>query len=330
MQMLANLGSGIVLNNQLIPNTRDGGNHPQPCDVYEPNGTIRAFIVALHGGGGTKEQFAASLGVLLGLPVSSSKVAWNVLQTWGVALIVPQGSHCSPSNEGPWNPNGVNTVSAEYPNGIGAWSNRSFWSGADDPQFTKDAAAWGAARYGSGALRILAGHSAGGIMVNRKWYEHSLSGGYTTYVAASGPAAAYYRDNPSTPVIVKPFLGHFGALDTNLQIDGGKFYNDTWELSQPTKAWVQIPNYLVGELQQLQARVTAYNAQHSLAPQTVTRAAGVTTAAAGGGTVTTWSYSGGANVVRLYSAAAHSTRDLQRCSGRRLIVDWMVFAFQNA
>lgn len=331
------VAQGTVLTDIQIPNTRDGGFHPHLCDLYEPAGNIIACIAALHGGGGTKRQFAASLGVLAGgATPTTTTVNWRALLYWRCALLVPQGRYCTGVDPGlgagnnPWNPNDVTVVSDLFPNGIPNWSNWVFWSGVDDPQFVKDIAAWMADRYGT-VLRILAGHSSGGIMVNRAWAEHAPPGGFSVYCTTSGPAAEHYRSNPVTPVIVKPLLSQFGAQDTTLQISDGRFYSDPWSLSNPTVANVYIPPLVIGELTRLQFRVNAYNAANSMPPETVRVEDGVTEPCPSPGTGfrTTWRYSDNANIVRLIHDAGHDSKSMQRANGRGHIGDWMAFALAN-
>lgn len=333
-RILAKQKLGTVEVDQQIANTRDGGQHPHEIDIYIPAGGFDTVIVALHGGGGAKGQYAAALGILTSFPQTADVVVWGALTNkyWRCALIVPQGQHCKgvdpelgPGNN-PFNPLDVNTVSDEYPRGIPTWSNHVMWSSVDDMQFLKDMAAYIEGRW-PGKTKILGGHSNGGIMANRMWYEDPTHFDY--YCGTSGPAGIYHRQVSSPPpAIVKPFLGIYGAQDTNLSITDGRFYNDTWQLSQLSKAFVQFPALVIGELDQLQFRVDAYNDAHGLPPETVEIADGVDKSAFVG-SVRVWSYSGGANRVQLYDSADHSSKELQLCAGRRHVGDWCLFALLN-
>lgn len=325
---------GTVEADVQIANTRDGGLHPHKFDVYIPIGGVDNVIVPLHGGGGSKSQYTGALGIILAYPPSVSTVVWGALSNkyWSCALVVPQGQHCKGvdpalgAGNNPFNPHDVNTVSDQYPFGIATWSNHVMWSSVDDMQFLTDLAAYVSGRW-PGANKILAGHSNGGMMVNRVWYEAPTL--FDHYCGTSGPASNYHRLLPSPPPgTVKPFLGIFGAMDTNLSISGGRFYNDTWQLSQFSQAFVEIPALLVGELQQLQVRVNAYNTAHSLPAETVLVEDGEDRSASIG-SVRVWKYSGGRNRVQLYDSADHSTKQLQQCAGRRHVGDWCLFARLN-
>lgn len=324
-----------------IPNTRygtvsaqagDEANHPHLCDVYKPGGVIRAVMVALHGGGGDKTQYAGSLGVLKGDPPSYSKVNWGLLEQARCALIVPQGQHCSGVNalwgagSNPWNPNDVDTPAAKV------WSSRVIWSGVDDVQFLRDMAGWIISTFGSDKTRVLVGHSAGGMMVCRMWYEHvSLATGYHAYCSSSSTPSAYFRDTaPTPPIDARPFAVEFGAQDANLGFapDGTHFDDATLYLTaNPTPAWVSWPSppALMGAIQTHQARVDAYNAQHSLSSETITTGNGTTTPAASG-TKTDWTNSNGQMRMRLDSDADHSNANQQAATGQKQLASWALFA----
>jgi hypothetical protein len=336
--------AGTLLLDQQIPNTRYGtpsavaGDEPfhrHLIDIYEPQGDITMAIVPLHGGGGTKYQYAAALGILRSFPPTPDGVSWGALEAFNTVLLVPQGQACHGvdpawgAGNNPWNPDDVDTFSASYPIGIPTWSNHTMWSGVDDMQFVKDIAAFIANRYGA-VLRVLTGHSNGGIMSNEAWYQHE-TGMFNVYCGTSGPASIYRRDvNPTPPSTVRPFCGFFGNLDTNLQIYPGHWQDPQWQLSQLSKAMVAYPfrPYIVGEMYQLQTRVNAYNAAHSLPAETVNFSDGVVSTVHVG-TCTTWTYSGGANIVKLYSDSDHATKDLEKCAGHGHITDWALFALSN-
>lgn len=342
MKLLARIPPGTLLVDQQIQNSRFGTAQQQPGDellhrhkftLYEPRGPVLSAMVALHGGGGNQFQYAGSLAVLTGFPVTVEAVRWPVLEVARCALIVPQAlppvglEPLWGAGANPWNEPDVDTRSAQYPDGVPLWPNRAFWGTVDTPQFLRDLAVWINARYGSGVLRILAGHSAGGIMVNRMWQEHVPSAGYTNYCVTSASASVFYAG--ALPTVKRPYHATFGALDTNLGISGGNFPNATYTIQgNPTIAWTSWPAapQLVGGLQLLQARVDAYNAQESLPAETIAEGDGVTAPVATG-LLKTWAGSGGANVVRLASAADHSNQVLQRCVGKLQLVEWCTWAY---
>lgn len=323
-----------------IPNTRfgtggaqdgDQANHPHLCDVYTPGGTIRTVMVALHGGGGTKQQYAGSLNVLLGDPPSYGRINWGLLQKARCALVVPQGQACTGVNalwgagNNPWNPSDVSEPL------VRAWSSRVFWSGHDDPQFLRDMAAWIIATFGADKKRVLVGHSAGGMMVCRAWAEHaSLATGYHAYCTSSATPSAYFRDvAPTPPADARPFAADFGAQDTNLAIapDGAGFDAASLFLSaNPTDAWVSWPDQpeLNGPIAAHQARVNAYNTQAALPPESVSIGSGTTSAAAIG-TKTEWVNAGGKMRLRMLSAADHSNRSQQEAAGQDQLLVWSLF-----
>lgn len=326
---------GTMLLNQQIPNTRYGTPQQQPydkplhdnlIDIYEPPGTINLAMTMLHGGGASKGQYAASLTIISG-PQTLDTVNWPALMQVGAAAWFIQGMHCTPANAGPWNPNGVDTVSAQYPNGIAGWSNRAYWSGNDDPQLLVDIAIAQSQRY-SNVFKVLCGHSEGGMMMQRAWYEHA-AGGFNCYCGSSSPVNSYYLGNPALPAVPKPMRTQFGLQDDNIGIAGGHFFDPTWVGGKnPTKSQAQTPVLSIGDFAQLQTRVNAYNTFHSRPAETVREGDGVTAPCAVG-TVTTWTYCGGAMQMLVYSNATHSTKTQQACAHKRMFTDFAVFALQN-
>lgn len=324
-----------------IPNTRygtggaqagDQANHPHACDVYVPGVTIRSVLVALHGGGGDKAQYAGSLGILKGDPPSYSKVNWGMLEQARCAVIIPQGMACHGvdshwgAGNNPWNPDDVDTSAAKV------FSSRVLWSGVDDPQFLKDMATWIATTFGSDKKRVLVGHSAGAMMVCRVWQEQStLATGYHVFGTSSGTPSAYYRDTaPSPPSDIRPFAADFGGQDSNLGFapDSSNFGLSTLHLSaNPTPAWTSwpFPPALIGAVETHQARVNAFNTANSLPAETITTGNGATSPAAVG-TKTEWINCGGKMRMRLLSDADHSNTSQQTCSGQKQILAWALFA----
>jgi hypothetical protein len=326
---------GTLLLNQQIPNTRYGTPQQQPydlpfhvqlVDIYEPNGPIDLAMLMLHGGAGYKAQYAAALGILIGVP-SVDNVRWHILEHVNAAAWFAQGSHCTKANAGPWNPNGVDTVSAQYPNGVAGWSSHAYWSGADDPQFAKDVATAMRSRYGS-VFRVCCGHSEGGMMTQRIWAEQSI-GGFNCFCVSSGPANHWYLSNPTLPQIPMPFRAQFGLQDDNIGIAGGHFLDQTWVGSKnPTVSQAEFPVISISDFYRLQTRVDAYNTFYGRPAETVNWNDGVTVAAKIG-TKTTWTYCGGAMQLVLYSDAQHSTKSHQACAGHGMFTDFAIFALQN-
>lgn len=324
--ILAQSNPGTVVLNQAIPNTRDGGNHPHLVDIYIPVSYDEA-LVCLHGGTGTKENFARNLRITSGEVPSVANVRWTSVNRIGALLVVPQGQHCNLGNAGPWNPQGANTVSETYPNGVATWSNWNMWSGADDPQFLKDLSTWLAATYPAATKRALCGHSNGGMMAHRMWYEAQAS--YTHYCTLSGPAPHYLSTIPA-PATGAPFFMQFGAKDTNLGIldglagPGPHFYEEQYAGSLETLS-VADYNYplmgrYVGALRQLQVQVTA------IGGGTIDAGDGAVTATSGtpAGTRTDWIYWLGKVHLRLLSEAGHDLTSHQNQNGSILAM-WALF-----
>lgn len=328
--------TGTLLLNQQIENTRYGTLNQQPydqpfhqqlVDIYEPPGPINVALHMKHGGAATKGQYAAAMGVLQGAPTLAN-VNFRMLQMLTAAVWFSQGSHCTKDNAGPWNPNGVDTVSAQYPFGVSGWSNHEYWSGADDPQFTIDVANAMTARYGA-VFKVDCGHSEGGILTQRSWYERK-TGGFACFCTSSGPASHYYIDvDPTLPSVPRPCRTQFGLQDDNIGIAGGHFLDPTWIGGKnPTLSQAEFPIILISDFHQLQTRVNAFNTHYGLPAETVSYADGVTVPV-NIGTKTTWTYSGGAQQLVLYSAAQHSTKTHQACAGHFMLIDFALFALSN-
>jgi len=345
-QALASVLPGTLLLNFKIPNTRYGTGaqtatdepyHPHLCDLYEPRGLINFAFVLAHGGSGSKEEVAISWGIKIGTgPATVKAVRWSILANRKCAVLVPQGGHLDGTVTA-LNPTGINTERAQNQfQGVATWSNHCMNSGRDDVQFAKDAAVWLHDRYGS-VFRIFGGHSNGGMMAHRCWTEH-LSGMYNCYAATSGAASDYYLDNPTMPAIVKPMYQQFGALDTTLQVYPGRFFDATLTQADThvSVADVTIPVKWIGPFERFKSQVAAYNTYKSLPAETVSatvdgvKVVQVDLSLTGGaGTQTTWTYCGGAMVLRLLSAASHKVKSMQAATKRTLFGDFMTFAAQN-
>ena len=335
--MLLRVPPGTVLQNAQITNTRYGTGgatpadqalHPHLVDAYVPSGFVKLALVLLHGAGGRKGHFAANLGLLFG-PLSGgpSAVNWNLLSYYGMAVFIPQGQYCHGvdaawgAGGNPYNPNDVTTISANNPQGVPTWDNRVMLSRYDDRQFLLDLAAWIQSQVGVTG-RILAGHSNGGMMANRMWYEHQPYS-YHAYASASGPPSVYYRDvAPSPPAVVVPLFEQHAAMDTNIGIAGGHFQDATWTLSQASVAYPVFPAHatVIGAWQQFQRRIDAFDAYSALPPETPSYGGGVVTNVAIG-TRTDWSAGNGGQRLRLYSDAAHGITTQQKANARKWVSD---------
>lgn len=323
LTLLAVGNPGTIVRDALIPNTRDGGNHPHLVNIFVPQVYDKA-VVCLHGGGGTKGSFMSACGLLTGSTISIETVKWSVLNARAAIAIFPQGQHCNPSNAGPWNPNGVDTVSALYPSGVGTWSNRHMWSGADDPQFLIDLSTYIDDEYPAATAKVLAGHSNGGMMVNRAWYE--LPDSYTHFCSVSGPAAMYY-DTAALPTTVRPFASWIGDNDIVIGIkdgragEGNHFEDDEWlqQIEQTSQANVDFPGLgsWVGELKQMQRRLTAIGGG--------TLGDGVVQLANNVGTRTEWEKYAGQILLRRMSWPQHGLQFFNVADGNTF-VRWCLFA----
>jgi hypothetical protein len=333
---------GTLLLDQFIPDTVNGGFHPQPVDVYIPQGTIKACALCLHGASGEpdpKWSYSQQMLVHSGTQPTVLGTNWRSLsKAFGnqpMAVIFAKGGHCSPDNYGsPYNPNNANTVSANNPYGVATWNNHVMYSGYLDIDMIADAPAYIQSLFGSVA-RIYIGHSNGGMMGQRRWAEH-VAGQFNVYCTSSGPFSQYYIDNPPAPAIPKPTLSIIGQVDTILNVTDGPngpgdhFYDQTWAqaVAQTSVADVQLPTNWISEWFGYQTRVNAYNTFKGLPPQTILPSDGVVTNIAIGHQ-TKWTDQSGANVLVLLSASNHQVRSMQKVLNTGLLGLMAAFAFAN-
>lgn len=216
MEMLCGVGPGTLVRNMRVPDsTQPGINHPHTVDVFVPPGALLDVFVLLHGAGGTKERFARSAGVLKSATVASRYVDWDFLATLQVAAVFPMGQRCT-GNQGPFNPYGINTVTDKQPDGVRTWSNRVMWSGANDLQFLRDLVTVLTGMFPN-IRTTLAGHSNGGMMAQRTWYEEPTL--FDCFASIAGPAAIDYDPVYGTlplPTIKRPFYEQIGEQDNNI------------------------------------------------------------------------------------------------------------------
>lgn len=222
--MLLTAPPGFLYPNVAIPDLTNGGFHPQLTDIYVPPnlpsgapGYLSATVF-LHGGSGTKENFARNLLVTFSLQPSLFTVNWAMLIGWKMIAVFPQGQACTGITN-PWNPRGVDTRNSQNNFlGVPTWTNRAMYSQADDVAFLKDLSSYITTTFGHVAKNLF-GHSNGGMMVNRMWYEAPNQ--YKHYGVCSGPASSYYITNSALPANNPPFWGQFGAIDSVLDLSDG-------------------------------------------------------------------------------------------------------------
>lgn len=176
-----------------------GGGFPHLADLLIPRGAssrTRA-IVALHGGGGTKEQFAYTLGIKhTDLPGYDDGYRESWLEQRDVALIFVQG-RAIPSQPQTF-----------------TWSNTIMSSGVDDASMLVHLAERLRQEEGFEAVYLM-GHSMGGSMTNRMWCEHP--GSFDGYGSSAGPMSNDVWATCS-PAVFRPYLHVTGLNDRVLQI----------------------------------------------------------------------------------------------------------------
>lgn len=322
IQALGYVTPGTVLLNQSIPKA-GGGFWPHPVDLYIPRGAPRRAVVVLHGGTGTKAQAAYVSRVMRGKTPTPTPadVNWTLLEFWNVIAVFPQGQACLTSNatDNPWNPNGVDTVSADYPAGNRNWSNDLYWSGYDDLSMLEDLREMILDAYVSVLKVHLIGHSSGGTMVRRMLRERPV---YDHHGITSGPVPSRMHANAFAPSTVKPLWVQHGRLDENLGIyngtagPGDHWLDTLWdqqpqglskasvEGSMVGSVWVPELTNFVAERLEFQEAIDAWNTQESDPPETFDEGDYVSEAT-NYGTLRTWTYGNGRMVLRLLSGSTH-------------------------
>jgi len=320
--VLAQVGGGTLLLNQQIANTRDGGNHPHLIDYYVPVGTVSSAMVCLHGGTGSKESFANQLHIMFGTTPTQTNTNWALLNYWNCVAVFPQGQAMTGVVTAE-NPTGISTVSADHPNGIACWNQYDMNSGVDDVQFLKDLSTHLIAVYGAIA-RNICGHSAGGFMTQRMWYEAPTY--YAHYCCASGCVGI---NQPTTlPATRQPMHMQFGNDDDILavldSVGVNHFFDDTFTqvATNVNRAGYNFPHQSI--------RVSGWKSlvdrALAISGETVTQGAGVDTVMAGsGGTMTTWTYNTGKLVLRRLAGVGHEITDHQTVLGKRMFNQWMAW-----
>lgn len=203
-------------------------------------------------------------------------------------------------------------------------------SGQDDMAFLQSLASYITTHYHITNI-YLAGHSNGGMMVNRVWCENP--GLFKGYIAMSGPASDYYfvppPNTPPTPPLnaaasqtacnpttVQPYLGIVGAQDAVLQVATYGFANPTYAISDLlTTSPAMLDPVLIGEwYQQSKVRAPLMCSDTSLDVNSPTTDDGATK---------TWISCSGRLQLKEVVNAGHGIDALQTSSGYQMI-DLMV------
>ncbi|NOY53043.1 MAG: alpha/beta hydrolase [Deltaproteobacteria bacterium] len=271
---------------------------PNSFDIYRATNADKT-VIFLHGGGGTKHNFAYELGINLSKVGSDySDVNEQVLIDNKVLAVFPQGK-----------------AIAEEPKAY-TWENYVMTSGGDDMQFMSDLVAFINAQYKITRFFIV-GHSNGGMMVNRIWCEAPEI--FDAYIAISGPPSEHFLNSAAcSPVVVRPYMGIVGSDDMVLQ-DVSHWEDQTWTIdpwvvSASPKAF--IDPVIIGERSFLQDRVTA-------------KCSGIVDGgdadATVNGSITTWSFCNDSIQLVRVDSAGHSIGSLESVSGSTMLD--MIFEF---
>jgi poly(3-hydroxybutyrate) depolymerase len=236
-------------------------------DVYYTSVADKA-VIFLHGGGGTNHGAAYELGLISSnaTPTDSS-VNWDWLNNNQVIAVFPQGD-------------------AATPGGPPTWNNYVMDSGQDDAAFLRALAQYIKDQYGVSKI-YLAGHSNGGMMVNRLWCEQQASDLFDAYISFAGPASDHFLTTPCAPSVAKPYYGVAGSSDSILQVATYGWKGAEWVINEqsPYIAFngtsIIDPN-LIGEYQQQATRINL------LCPGDTLSATGSTS-----GNLVTWTNCGG-------------------------------------
>lgn len=308
---------GRLIQNQIIGSWVD-----HPIDIYIPPVNITRALVLLHGGSGSKENFARNLGII----DQNQNINWDLLAIWHIMVIIPQGSYCN-GVVGDFNPHGVVAIDAEgVP--VRTWSNHQMWSQSDDKQFLIDLSAWITSNFGHIYPTLgknLCGHSQGAAMVFRMWYE--APNNFNHYCTVSGTPSYYYHDHPGLPDNIRPIFMQIGLIDDVLSVSDGPlgpgdhFFDAYWQQGESTVSVADVyqPLQWIGAWPFLQTAVNALGDASIISPDD-----GVITSVPAG-TKTEWAYAGGQAKLELLSAADHTIASHQQCTGNHVLGDWMNF-----
>lgn len=307
----------VTTNETAIYNDQRIGAHPHPIDFYVPKNATSA-IVFLHGGGGTKEDFANILGLKADKnpTTPASAIDWEWLQKNKVIAIFPQG--------------GAVAGTKSY-----TWDNYMMKSERDDMSLLRDLV--GGLRSGTLGLpkinRVYVfGHSNGGIMVNRLWCEAPEL--FDAYASASGPLSSHLDpatgDKPCRPSVAKPYLGIIGSEDEVLQdfVSKGNWEKPVWYLSpvvvaiSSKKTFTDAQPALLNELRSHQNIRSERMCGRVSSPQ-----AGYTDAA---GVITLWTDCNDTIQLTRVNGAPHAVKGMEEKAGVKARDALVYFLFSPA
>lgn len=304
--------NGVVYRNVLIPKTSGQGYHPHKVNFLVPNGPLVRSLIILHGGDGTNVDILRQLRMVAADEngyFADNAVAWWILKGFGgVVVATPQG----------WTD--PLTVTSKDPSGVASWTNylmnsRAPAAGWDDVTFLKDLRLYMTSAFGTAAV-ALAGHSNGGMMVNRMLIEAPTL--FSHFISDSGPLPGYWADkSPTFPN--KPYKCVYSAKDSVLNIsNSGGFYADTWFQTYATLVpsddnYPNLSTY-VGDWSTVAARAAALGISSTSINDAVV-------SSVVSGTESVWTY--GKLSVTLLSEGEHKIIEKDNATGRRTIIDWL-------
>jgi len=269
---------------------------PHQIDIYNTSAANKA-VVFLHGGGGLKYEFAFELGLnLVDEPPTTASVNWAWLNTNKILAVFPQGQ-------------AIPAAPSAY-----TWDNHVMVSGEDDTAFLQSLAGYIKSQYGISDI-YLAGHSNGGMMVNRFWCESPDT--FKAYISLSGPASSYYLPSGSTPCkpgITKPYYGIVGGQDNVLQV-AGNWDKPTWTLSPSMINSTNSPAYVdpistifIGE----------WSSQQLIRSPLMCNEAPVLADGISNGVIATWNNCNGRLKLQEVLLGAHTIGSLETQSGQKM------------
>ena len=311
-----NTGTGIppgtVYNQIQIPKS-GGGMHPHPINILVPDGSHAAAVIVLHGGSGNDVNILRNLGLVHSPSTvfTASDVNWPLLQAFGNLVVAAPQGWADPA-----------TYSTTNPQGVASWDNYFMNGGAlaagwDDMQMLQDLKSYLQSQFGLAGVS-LAGHSNGGMMVQRVMLENDI---FSHYMVTSGPMPdRWIAQNPVFPA--KPYFSQWGAQDDVINIIASGFASHLWDQTTKTLSVADV-NYPAlshwwGEWDSIPRRFLTYGGTDYSWNDGV-----VTTVAIG--TQTEWSYFSGKIKIQLLSDGGHSIKTHQQATGRRVFGDWMKF-----
>jgi poly(3-hydroxybutyrate) depolymerase len=282
----------IVETDQQLPTA------PHLFDVYRATNADKA-IVFLHGGLGNKHHMAYQVGLIPNdVKGDYTGVRQSLILENKVLAVFPQGQ-----------------AIAESPKAY-TWSNHVMTSGQNDVQFLRDLVSYISERYGITRF-FIAGHSNGGMMVNRLWCEAPEL--FDRYVSIAGPPSEHFL-NPETactPAQVKPYLAIVGSNDNMLQVVDN-WEQPTWTINPIfTKDVSMLDPVMIGERYFLPSRAAQRCGETVLTGDT-----DAVTAAA----LTIWSFCNDSIKLVRVQGGTHATESLESVSGQKMfnfVVDFI-------